>query len=364
MRIAVVDLASKEGGALTITKSLFDYISEGNASQHEWHFIIANDAIPESPNLKITRFPKALNGYISRAVTEFFDVNKTLKQNYTECVICMTNMCVPRCNIPQFVYLHQPVPFQKVKRFSFLKKHEKKGAFRQYIHGPIIKRSIKKAKAVFVQTQWMKDAVLDSVGKINIIKIGYPPLKTVQKTDNSNVKLSKDFFYPCIPMVYKNIPIIVKAASVLRNNGYSFKFYVTLTEEELKSFGKTNSIDHEVFVCLGRCSFETVQDIYQKTTLVFPSYIETLGLPLVEARVAGTWIVASDCPFSHEILEGYPNKNFFDPFNPDDLADKMKSVLDGAVHLQNSGECLHIQNNCWEQMMASIEEILLPDEIS
>ena len=52
-------------------------------------------------------------------------------------------------------------------------------------------------------------------------------------------------------------------------------------------------------------------DLYARSILVFPSYVETFGLPLLEARKSGTYILASDCSFSREILEGYEKALFF-----------------------------------------------------
>lgn len=42
--------------------------------------------------------------------------------------------------------------------------------------------------------------------------------------------------------------------------------------------------------------------MYAKSILVFPSHIETLGLPLLEARAAGCRIVASDIAAAREAL--------------------------------------------------------------
>ena len=49
-----------------------------------------------------------------------------------------------------------------------------------------------------------------------------------------------------------------------------------------------------------------------KSVLLFPSYIETFGLPLLEAKTIGSPIIASDTPFSKEITSNYNNVNYFD----------------------------------------------------
>ena len=52
--------------------------------------------------------------------------------------------------------------------------------------------------------------------------------------------------------------------------------------------------------------------MYAHSVLLFPSYVESFGLPLLEARLTGTYVIASNCPFSREILDGYEKALFFD----------------------------------------------------
>ena len=60
---------------------------------------------------------------------------------------------------------------------------------------------------------------------------------------------------------------------------------------------------------------ECVYEQYAKSVLIFPSYIETLGLPLLEARLTGCPIIAADTPFAKEILDGYNNVAYFGQFD-------------------------------------------------
>ena len=356
MKIAVVDLASTNGGALTITKSFFEYIAAGNARSHEWYYIVANQNLNETPFVNIVRFPGAGNGFIHRAIVKHIKINRFIQKKRIDAIVCMDNMCIAKCPIPQFVYLHQSLPFQKTKKFSFFKRGEREFAIRQYLQGSIIKKSISSSACVFVQTEWMKNAVLDQVQNVHVVNIGYPQSPLQESTEETSI-LSKDFFYPCSPLIYKNIPVIIKAVNALRELGYSFRFYMTLTEEELKRLGNTDTIVNDVFVCLGRISNKDVHQLYKKTTLVFPSYIESLGLPLVEARDMGCWIIASDCAFSHEILDSYPNKEYFQPFDENELLKRMKKILDGTVSLRKTKNLY--REVCWANLVGCIQERIL-----
>ena len=71
--------------------------------------------------------------------------------------------------------------------------------------------------------------------------------------------------------------------------------------------------------------------MYDRCTLLFPSYIETFGLPLAEAAQSGNPILAADTPFAHEILAEYGNAYFFQPSDCGRLAELMQDVLDGRI---------------------------------
>ena len=61
-------------------------------------------------------------------------------------------------------------------------------------------------------------------------------------------------------------------------------------------------------------------------TLIFPSFIETFGLPLLEARESGAPVLAADTPFAREILANYEKAEFFPYDNPEILAEKIKTL--------------------------------------
>ena len=103
----------------------------------------------------------------------------------------------------------------------------------------------------------------------------------------------------------------------------------TLTEEEageklVSLSGNTeNNIEWK-----GRIERGSLFNIYKTGTLVFPSYIETYGYPPAEVRSVGGLVLASDTPFCREVLKGYKNAEFFDPFSPEELAGLMQEVIE------------------------------------
>ena len=72
--------------------------------------------------------------------------------------------------------------------------------------------------------------------------------------------------------------------------------------------------------------------------------------------MAGTVVLASDTPFSREVLAGYENAYFFDPFKPEQLADLMSGVLEKRIQrktlaLEDTG-C----HDSWEDVISLVLE--------
>lgn len=354
MKIAVVDLVSLDGGGYQITQSLFQYASSGRTRLNDWLFIVSKQNFESNRFVKVVKFPEGAEGYWKRAVAEATKVTKCLNEYGAEVIISMPNMAVIGCNLEQVIYLQQSIPFQKEKKFSFLKKEERGYAFRQYIQGWIIKKDIKNAKVVLVQTDWVQKAVQEISGTVPVINIGYPVKSNGNKPKRKATVVYTDFFYPCGPAIYKNVSVIVKAVNRLTERGFKFKFYITLTQEEMQNLTAEKPIDPHVFQYLGRIKPEDVEKMYSQSTLVFASYIETLGLPLVEARAAGTWVIASDCAFSHEVLDDYPNKDYFNPFDELELTKKMESIIEGKKTL-TIDVSKKVTTSCWDKMIEVIQ---------
>jgi glycosyltransferase involved in cell wall biosynthesis len=73
-----------------------------------------------------------------------------------------------------------------------------------------------------------------------------------------------------------------------------------------------------------------VSEYYNKTdALLFPSTLETWGLPITEFKSYGRPIIVSNLPFALETIGEYERACFFDPLDVNDLAGKMASLIDG-----------------------------------
>ncbi|MGB7604382.1 MAG: glycosyltransferase, partial [Lutisporaceae bacterium] len=167
------------------------------------------------------------------------------------------------------------------------------------------------------------------------------------------------FFYPASEFEYKNHRVLIEACKKLRQEkikDYKVKFTLKGDENDyvFKLFNdvKANNLPIEF---IGSLSREKVFELYTKSVLIFPSFIETYGLPMLEAKLHKGIILASDCPFSHEILDEYENAYFFDPFDCEYLARLIKDILVNKItYFEVSDETLIAGPSEWNGLIKNL----------
>ena len=79
------------------------------------------------------------------------------------------------------------------------------------------------------------------------------------------------------------------------------------------------------------CGFMDRKQLYERYAqadcLVFPSQVETWGLPISEFSVTGRPMLLADLPYAHETAAGSQHVSFFSPDDPVGLKNQMKSLL-------------------------------------
>lgn len=314
MNIIVYDIAALGGGGVTI---LDQYIERAKADKgNQWWFILALSDYEkhETDNVHIL-YQKELDvrgiqRWLRRFVFEHWKLSSVISEIKPDRVLSLQNMMMPVAKCHQTVYLHQSLQFAPVK-FCFLKKEERSCAFRQRVICRLMKPSLRRADDIIVQTEWMRKATAKWLGiseeRIRVetpnmsVHVGYTE-KQISSTNNL-------FFYPAAGNVYKNHRVIIDACKLLKRDGIH-DYHITFTLNPSAN-GFVKSLYDEVqkeqlpISFIGYQDQEAVFGKYVEHTLLFPSYIETFGLPLQEAKAFNAPIIASDCPYAHDVLEGY-----------------------------------------------------------
>lgn len=311
MKTLVYDVAASESGALSILEEFYDKYR--NDKENQYVFVISTPELESTDNIQVLRYPWIKKSWLHRWWFDHFYAPRIVKEYQIDKVFSLQNVLVPLCNIEQELYLHQPLPFVEY-RFNF--NENKLFWIYQHIIGRQIKKSVKKASKVIVQTNWMKEACIKQVGAdSNKIDVQQPKIDMkmiIPFVDTPEHR--KNFFYPATPLEYKNHMVILEAFKMLQDEGITnykitFTFNGDESEYAKKLYSYAQQYDLKVTFA-GKLSREEVFKMYSKSVLLFPSLIETFGMPLLEARLSGTPIIARDTSFAKEILKDYGNVMF------------------------------------------------------
>ncbi|MEO2075948.1 MAG: glycosyltransferase [Bacillus sp. (in: firmicutes)] len=334
MNIMVFDVPAETSGALSVLRDFYQEASTSKDTNINWIFVVGRPQLEEKENVKVVSFPWIKKSWLHRLFFDYFIAPKLVKQYRANRVFSLQNVIVPCTKVSQILYLHQPLPFIDHK-FSFF--DNKKFWLYQNVLSKSNIKSIQKAEKVIVQTEWMKKACVEKSGvgpeKMHVV----PPLvKTeVKHFFKPTTPAFKTFFYPATEMVYKNHSLIVEACKELKAKRITdFKVIFTLLGNEndhvVNLYREVKEHDLPIEFA-GNLPRDHVFELYTKSILLFPSYIETFGLPLLEAMLHKGIVLASDCPFSREILGGYENAYFFDAFKVKELSNIMERALEGKI---------------------------------
>jgi glycosyltransferase involved in cell wall biosynthesis len=204
--------------------------------------------------------------------------------------------------------------------------------------------NIKANSFVIVQQNWYKTYIHRAYA-YEIHKIIVCPPKKFHVTDKLHRFCSKDkqhvFVCPTKPVFYKNTEIIFKAVSLLSKN-LNYRIIITIKGDEnrlarmlYKKYFHLSQIEW-----LGQISTESLNQLYLfGDTLLWPSKLESWGLPLSEAEGYNMNIICADLPYAHETLSDYSKVSFFYPDDPNQLASLIEGYLsDNITNLFNTNK--------------------------
>ena len=206
---------------------------------------------------------------------------------------------------------------------------------------------------IWVQTKHIKKKISKVINEKSFkkIKIKIVPFvsKNVQKNLNrkesqlfklSNFK-NKVFFYPSDLSAHKNHINLIKAFKIFKSKNKNSLLYLTLSDSEFIKLQNMFNNEKNILsgiINLGKISHKQVLDMFKKSILLFPSFDETFGLPLIEASSIGTPIVASKRDF---VKETCFNAYLFNPSSPKSIVLNMEKCIKNL----KKTKCLYKKKN-------------------
>ena len=351
--ISAINLRS--GGPLSILHDCLNYLDFALTNSYKVVALIHSNSIaPKTKNIHYIEFPKSASCYLFRLYYEYFYFYR-LSKDLNPYVWLSLHDTSPRVNtIIQAVYCHNPSPFYKITKKDFFL--DKNFALQSLLYKFIYLINIKKNNYVIVQQNWIKKEFKKAFKLKNIIvakpDTNLPVLNNIQKNRNDK----KIFFYPSFPRVFKNFEVICKAVTQIDEKYKNlFEVYLTINGNENKYsqmlYKKYQNVKNIKFI--GFQSREKVFKIYAKSDcLIFPSKLETWGLPITEYKLFNKPILVSDLKYAHETIGDYNKVKFFNPNNSQMLAkyivDFLEKKLDFLKHSSKNQSGL--RSSSWSEL--------------
>lgn len=325
-----------EGGTLTILNQCLACLDSTQAMYREFRIIalVHRKGMFHFKNIELVEYPIAKKKWLYRVYYEyigFYFLSKRLKPWLWLSLHDISPNVRARFRA---VYCHNPTPFYHMKRADV--KYSYKIFLFSLFYKYLYRINIKRNDYVIVQQQWLRDAFqkmfsLDSQRIIVACPHEVPSKGIVRTSRDSYRETTTLFFFPSLSRPFKNFEIVCKATELLCAKGFT-DFQVVLTidgTENLYSKEIVNAYRHNrnISFC-GRLPYNEVFDLYEKTScLIFPSKLETWGLPVSEFIQYDKPMILADLPYAHETAAGANHVAFFDPNNERQLCNLMEDII-------------------------------------
>lgn len=360
MTILVSAAALRTSGARTIYRQFIEHLRT-RVDGNEYYIMV--DKTMEMPDIEgVIYLVVDVSDKVKRIGFELFGFNRLRRLiPPIDFVVSLQNLGIRQMrNLPQIIYYHQPLPFFNYK-WNLFNKDELVMWLYKTFYPCLVKRSIGRNVDIIAQLPSIKDGIVGKYGvEENHVHVLFPDLELI---DINKIPFDPSFdgkvlnlIYPATSQPYKGHEFIVRVMAYLREQGKAdhIKIHLTLDsdkEEQLVSLMKKNNVDGN-FVFHGVVPHEQLLSMYKSSAgLLFPSVIETLGLPLIEIARFGKAVIACDLKYSHEVLGNYQGATFVEPRSAEDWADAILSLSCNNQYLPLEPQ----ERSSWETFFDLIE---------
>jgi len=258
-----------------------------------------------------------------------------------------------------FPHFNVPLLFRKpfivtIHDLTLLKFQGKKmrRSWHHWAYLRILHHSLFSSKALLSVSDFTKEEILDFAPKIPEKKITRI-WNGIEKERFQNIDLRKKscfqkkfgetfFLVAGVWREHKNVVGAIRAFEIFREKGEKGRLVITGREDkhypEVREMSEKSPFSEDILLT-GYIPFEDIPALISASTaLIFPSFAEGFGLPLLEAMAANTPVLCSNTSSLPEV--GGDACLYFDPKNTKEIAQSMKKILqkEEQVLLQKKGQ--------------------------
>ncbi len=324
-----------EGGPLTILRDSLAAAAATLGEQWRITALVHDHALVDLPNVETLAFPRSKSSWFHRIALEWWTFARLSRRLKPDMWLSLHDM-TPRVTARrQAVYCHNPSPFYAPSMteawydpgfFAFNKLY-------LWLYRAFIGRNY----AVIVQQDWLRRELRRYHRNVVVAHPSMPAAATVRASPTTLRRPDRTaplrLLYPALPRVFKNIETVCGAMARLPEPLHGrVELRLTMDGSEgrwARALYRRYGADPAVRF-IGRQDRTGMAAEYADCDIVlFPSRLETWGLPITEAKMLGKPLLVADLPYAHETIGEYADVSFVDARDPAAWAAAISAVANG-----------------------------------
>ncbi|MEZ0314467.1 MAG: glycosyltransferase [Myxococcota bacterium] len=275
--------------------------------------------LPLSRKLRVVECDTASSNTMARVAWNLGLSTIAAKRQGASAFLCLANGGVGASRVPLLLFIQQSLPFSA----EALRALPTRARWRVAAIREVMRRSARRADLVGVQTEVMRNAVVQAFdvpdARVRVFQAPPPSFPPVDEMLLAQLRAPTraTLLYVGNTIAYKNLERLLDAFAGVRSTTNA---RLLLASPDAFS---TTQPGVEVLKLSTRGQLRAAYEA--SDLLVFPSLVETVGLPLLEAMSLGVPILAADRPYAREICGDAAD--YFDPTDVASLRDSIARML-------------------------------------
>jgi glycosyltransferase involved in cell wall biosynthesis len=322
-------------------------------------YICSTDGIPDCSRIKLTVVPRKWNAWLDRIWFELKGLYDLEAGRVTDVFLSLQGTSARIDARMKAVYCHQNLPLAPMPLRVAMA--QPSIAIRRLAYDALYRFAIGKKAIIILQQQVTREAFAKRYGLCrSIVAHPYTGGDGIHRWRRRPVGTDTlRLLYPAGPYPNKDIGILCEAVRHLLALGIDVEATITVSPDD-NTYTRALAARYAGVTAIrfvGLLSRLSLAQAYQShDLLVFPSLVESWGLPLSEGKAHGIGIVAADLPYAHETVGAYDAVSFFRAGNADQLAAIIADYWTGASPLSHSDATIprepFVRN--WDELIRSL----------
>ena len=327
-----------EGGPLTVLQECLETAAKYLPADWKITALVHCKGLISHPRIETLYFPNSKRSWLIRLWLEWVTFGQLSKKLSPDLWLSLHDITPRVLARRQAVYCHNPSPFHKLTlRDAWLDPGF--GLF-NLLYSTLYGLFLSRNYAVVVQQAWIRDVFRGLYNHPRVV-VAYPEQSDISRNVivrkislgpfNSSRPLL--LLYPALPRVFKNVEVLCEAFKRLPSA------LTDAVELRLTMCGTENAYARDLYRrfslvpgihFIGRQSRQRMEREYSCCDVVlFPSRLETWGLPITEAKAWGKPLVVADLPYARETVGTYDAVTFLPAEDADAWTFAIEQIITG-----------------------------------